>query len=165
MKNFMNPPLVLGLASSPSPRPAMPSGPTRPTMFPPTTPPPRSRSAPCRPSWPARSSPARTSNIPGRSTSTSRWPRLATCSTSFPATAAATARWATPACAAALRPARHRMLHLRQGRLLRLPADQAGQDTRPRFAPPSPATSPSTKASIWKSNSAQRPSSAADPIQ
>jgi hypothetical protein len=50
----------------------MRSGPTRPTMFPPTTLPRLSRSAPCRPSSPAPSSPVRTSAIPGRSTSTSR---------------------------------------------------------------------------------------------
>jgi hypothetical protein len=49
------------------------------------------------------SSPARTSNTPGRSTSTSRWPRWAAWSTSSPATAAATGPWATPACAVASR--------------------------------------------------------------
>jgi len=62
-----------------------------------------SKSAPCLQSCRDRSSPAKTSSTPGRSTCTSKWQRSGAWSTSCHATAAATAPSATPACAVALK--------------------------------------------------------------
>ena len=67
-----------------------------------------------------------------------------------PATAAATAPWATPACAVAMRMRTAPSAPSAPRRFFRLPSRRSWARPRPRFAPPSPGTS--TRASTWRSS-------------